>query len=429
MKEIKTEDSSDIINEISNEKNENVNLLTEKAGKLKTGSYEDAADFVKDNEYIKNGYLLNCNTIKKTIKSLFVLHNELVNIWSHLLGALFFIALIFYSIFFITNYRAQLKIIKNDISQAAKNFNSLPKDEKYSIQSLINSINELKLNFSNNSPQKIYTNSFKELNFIYNELKSKSTEVITSLKNYFMQFTTNISSLIDKLIDLIKLDHKYINYEENIQTMIDNKEEKYLPRWPIFIMIVSAILCLSFSAIFHAFGIISQKYYTILSRFDYGGISLLITGSCFPPYYFFFYYSDTMRYLYLTFISIFGISTFCYSLTNDFNSPKRRTLRGIIFIIFGLCAGIPVLHMAFFGNYIRGYVKGVKLLFWYIGGVSYVTGALFYIMRFPEKKLPGKFDYFGASHQIFHVLVFVGAFTHFLGSLDAYYYRFDNLGF
>ena len=429
MKEIKTEDSSDIINEISNENNENFSLLTEKDGKLETGSYEDAADFVKDNEYIKNGYLLNCNTIKKTIKSLFVLHNELVNIWSHLLGALFFIALIFYSIFFITNYRAQLKIIKNDIFQTAKNFNSLPKDEKYSIQSLINSINELKLNFSNNSPQKIYTNSFKELNFIYNELKSKSTEVITSLKNYFMQFTTNISSLIDKLIDLIKLDHKYINYEENIQTMIDNKEEKYLPRWPIFIMIISAILCLSFSAIFHAFGIISQKYYTILSRFDYGGISLLITGSCFPPYYFFFYYSDTMRYLYLTFISVFGISTFCYSLTNDFNSPKRRTLRGIIFIIFGLCAGIPVLHMAFFGNYIRGYVKGVKLLFWYIGGVSYVAGALLYIMRFPEKKFPGKFDYFGASHQLFHVLVFVGAFTHFLGSLDAYYYRFDNLGY
>ena len=425
--EIKDKNSSDIISEISYEKNDN--LLDEKTEKLKTGSYEEVPDFIKDNEYIKNGYLLNCDSIKKSFKSLFILHNELINIWSHLLGALFFIALIFYSIFFITNYKAQLKIIKTDLSRTIKNLNTLSNEEKYSIQPLIDSVNELKFNFSNNSPQKIYTNSFNELNLIYKELKSKSSEEINSIKNYITQFTSNISSLMDKLIDLIKLDSKYINKEENIQAIINNKEKKYLPRWPIFIMITSAILCLSFSTIFHALGNISQKYYTILSRFDYGGISLLITGSCFPPYYFFFYYSNIIKYFYLIFISIYGISTFFYSLTNDFNSPKRRTLRGILFIIFGLCAGIPVIHMAFFGNYINGYVKGVKLLFWYIGGASYVTGALLYIMRFPEKYFPGKFDYFGASHQIFHVLVFVGAFSHFLGSLDAYYYRFDNLGY
>ena len=429
MKQLKNKDSSVIKSEISNKKSDDYNLLTEKPEKLKTGSYEEVADFIKDNEYIKNGYLLNCNSIKKSIKSLFVLHNELVNIWSHLLGALFFIILIFYTIFFITNYRAQLKIVKTDISQTVKNLDSLSNDEKYSFKPLIDSVNELNFNFSNNSPQNIYINSFKKLNSIYDELKSESSQVIKSLKISITQFTSKIYSLIDELRDLINLDSKYINNEHNIQTIINNKEKKYLPRWPLFIMIISAILCLTFSSTFHALGGISPKFYTILSRFDYGGISLLITGSCFPPYYFFFYYSNTMKYLYLSFISIFGISTFCYSLTNDFNSPKRRTLRGILFIIFGLCAGIPVIHMALFGNYIKGYVKGVKLLFWYIGGVSYVTGALFYIMRFPEKKLPGKFDYFGASHQIFHVLVFVGAFTHFLGSLDAYYYRFDNLGF
>ena len=67
------------------------------------------------------------------------------------------------------------------------------------------------------------------------------------------------------------------------------------------------------------------------------------------------------------------------------------------------------------------------LLNWYLGGISYIIGALFYILRFPEKKFPGRFDYFGASHQIFHVLVFFGALFHFLGSLEAYNYRFRNL--
>lgn len=83
--------------------------------------------------------------------------------------------------------------------------------------------------------------------------------------------------------------------------------------------------------------------------------------------------------------------------------------------------------MAFLGNKIDGNGPGIKLINWYIGGASYVIGALLYILRFPEKKFPKKFDYIGASHQIFHVLVFLGAFFHYLGSLDAYNYRFRYL--
>ena len=171
----------------------------------------------------------------------------------------------------------------------------------------------------------------------------------------------------------------------------------------------------------------NEKYNNILNRFDYGGISLLISGSCYPPYYYIFYYSSLFKYLYLILITVFGVGTFLYSLTDDFNKPKRRALRGTLYLIFGLCSGVPIIHMAFFGNYIEGYGDDIILLNWYLGGISYVIGALFYILRFPEKKFPGKFDYFGASHQIFHVLVFFGALFHFIGSLEAYNYRFRNL--
>ena len=76
---------------------------------------------------------------------------------------------------------------------------------------------------------------------------------------------------------------------------------------------------------------------------------------------------------------------------------------------------------------IDGYGPGMKLINWYLGGISYVAGAILYIIRFPEKLFPGKFDYIGASHQIFHILVFLGALFHFFGSIDAYNYRFLNL--
>ena len=83
--------------------------------------------------------------------------------------------------------------------------------------------------------------------------------------------------------------------------------------------------------------------------------------------------------------------------------------------------------MRFLGEYVNGFDKVPKLQYWYFGGISYVLGGLIFILRIPEKFFPEKFDYFGASHQIFHCLVFFGALFHFMGSLEAYNYRFRNL--
>uniref|UniRef100_J3LA66 Uncharacterized protein n=2 Tax=Oryza brachyantha TaxID=4533 RepID=J3LA66_ORYBR len=47
-------------------------------------------------------------------------------------------------------------------------------------------------------------------------------------------------------------------------------------------------------------------------------------------------------------------------------------------------------------------------------GLAYAAGAWFYVSRVPEKWRPGVFDVVGHSHQIFHVLVLVGAVTHYV---------------
>lgn len=65
--------------------------------------------------------------------------------------------------------------------------------------------------------------------------------------------------------------------------------EKRLERWPVFIMLVSAIICLGCSATFHWFCAHSPMVHDLLNRLDYAGISILIAGSCYPPYYYFFY--------------------------------------------------------------------------------------------------------------------------------------------
>lgn len=56
---------------------------------------------MKDNLHITHGYRINFNTPKKIFRSLFMIHNESVNIWSHCLPAMIIIFFLFSFIFFI----------------------------------------------------------------------------------------------------------------------------------------------------------------------------------------------------------------------------------------------------------------------------------------------------------------------------------------
>ncbi|KAG7618852.1 AdipoR/hemolysin-III-related, partial [Arabidopsis thaliana x Arabidopsis arenosa] len=59
------------------------------------------------------------------------------------------------------------------------------------------------------------------------------------------------------------------------------------------------------------------------------------------------------------------------------------------------------------------YLTGYEILM----GLLYGLGALVYATRIPERWMPGKFDIAGHSHQLFHVLVVAGAFTHYRAGL------------
>eukprot|EP00826_Nyctotherus_ovalis_P004887 TRINITY_DN11085_c0_g2_i1.p3 TRINITY_DN11085_c0_g2~~TRINITY_DN11085_c0_g2_i1.p3 ORF type:complete len:133 (-),score=26.18 TRINITY_DN11085_c0_g2_i1:1031-1429(-) len=60
------------------------------------GSWNEAPKHSQDNEYILRGYRVNFNTTKRILKSLFMLHNESMNVWSHLAGMIVFIAFVSY---------------------------------------------------------------------------------------------------------------------------------------------------------------------------------------------------------------------------------------------------------------------------------------------------------------------------------------------
>lgn len=47
-------------------------------------------------------------------------------------------------------------------------------------------------------------------------------------------------------------------------------------------------------------------------------------------------------------------------------------------------------------------------------GVFYIVGVIIYVVRIPERWMPGMFDLVGNSHQLFHLMAIAGACMHTL---------------
>ncbi|MCQ2821387.1 MAG: hemolysin III family protein [archaeon] len=133
-----------------------------------------------------------------------------------------------------------------------------------------------------------------------------------------------------------------------------------------------------------------------------------------------------MGTIFLSIMTVFSVSLFVFSLTPDYHSPERRILRGCLFLILGITAGFPIIYLVLFQSKVKGFDKQPKYHLWYLGGIIYVLGGVIYVYRCPEKYRIGKHDYFGASHQFLHLGVLIGVILHYLGCLDAYYYRVEN---
>jgi hypothetical protein len=58
----------------------------ERAAKADTLAFAELPDYLQDNEFIKRHYRSPNMPIKRTLRSLFDVHNETGNVWTHLLG-------------------------------------------------------------------------------------------------------------------------------------------------------------------------------------------------------------------------------------------------------------------------------------------------------------------------------------------------------
>ncbi|CAB4066179.1 ADIPOR [Lepeophtheirus salmonis] len=127
-----------------------------------------------------------------------------------------------------------------------------------------------------------------------------------------------------------------------------------------------------------------------------------------------FYCNVKLQFIYLFIVVVLGIGAVVVSTFDFFGGPRFRALRAGVFIFFGLSGIAPATHYGI----VNGWEKAVyeAALGWLIlMGILYITGALLYAMRIPERFFPGKVDIWFHSHQIFHCFVMGGAFVHYHG--------------
>ena len=254
--------------------------------KIIIGKYSDAPDYLKDNEYIKDGYLINCHSFKLVFRSIFVCSNETINIWSHLIGYILSILLIILVSFYLkTGKLKELSVIEYD---------EVKLKTKGVITTLIKDL-EIKKDYNVNISHYIDRIKMNSEKLIYN-LGSRST-LLTNIEKY-LEKNDNLIFQIRELSNNSKIPEILSREWQICSNELKNYMNKYLinnikgediGRWPLFIMLFSAMICFFFSTSFHWFSIYSNELYSFLCRLDYVGITLLIPGSCFPPYYYFYY--------------------------------------------------------------------------------------------------------------------------------------------
>ncbi|KAH7574373.1 hypothetical protein JRO89_XS03G0287900 [Xanthoceras sorbifolium] len=196
-------------------------------------------------------------------------------------------------------------------------------------------------------------------------------------------------------------------------------------RWPFFVFLAGSMFCLLSSTICHLFSCHSHKLNLQLLRIDYTGITVMIITSFFPPIYYIFQCDSHWHFIYLGGITAMGIFTVFTLLSPTLSTGKFRAFRALLFSSMGFFGIVPAIH----GSFVNwdNPKRNVTLAYESAMGLFYVSGTVFYVTRVPERWKPGWFDLAGHSHQIFHVLVVLGALAHYGATLVFLEWR-DRVG-
>ncbi|KAM7277953.1 hypothetical protein ACFE04_005087 [Oxalis oulophora] len=370
--------------------------------------YHSLPGFMKDNEFIL-GYYRAEWPLKQVFLSIFSIHNETLNVWTSLCRLILFAyetrnegsirhLIGFFLFLFLTVYTATRvpEVVSIDSLQRLPQM--IRKADLHKIQEELSKC----LPSIPNIP---------DLQKLTYDWKTSSMDILSSISSW------NVLEHLKSCLPPIYQTNGRLRYgvKDDVLNMIAPLMFHPITRWPFYAFLGGAMFCLLASSTCHLLSCHSERLSYIMLRFDYAGIAALIATSFYPPVYYSFMCNPLFCNLYLGTITVLGIATIIFSLLPVFQKPEFRVYRASLFFGMGMSGVAPILHKLILYRNLPEAIQttGYEVLM----GVFYGLGALIYAARIPERWKPGKFDLAGHSHQLFHVLVVAGAYTHYRAGL------------
>lgn len=173
------------------------------------------------------------------------------------------------------------------------------------------------------------------------------------------------------------------------------------------------------SAIYHTFSCKSEHHCDYFLSFDLFGIALSLLAIYISGIYYAFWCEQHLQNFYLSTI------TFIFVMAMVLQIPSLKVnshVKMLVFVGWAAYGVLPTLHWAIYMGGFENPIVAVivtqntvfltnfldfQLLFPRVVGMYVISGTAFliYLTKVPERFYSGKFDYFGHSHQWWHLFV------------------------
>ncbi|KAK3293281.1 mPR-like GPCR protein [Chaetomium fimeti] len=187
--------------------------------------------------------------------------------------------------------------------------------------------------------------------------------------------------------------------------------------------LLTAVICLGLSTIYHTLLNHSHKVEQLCLQLDLVGIAFLTVGDFISGIRMVFYCESLQRNIYWSMTGILGALTIGIMVSPRFQGREFRIFRTLTFVGLGTSGFAPLIH----GITMFGWSQMVKqsgMPYYLVEGGFLLAGTFFYATKFPESRYPGKFDIWGSSHQLFHIMVVLATVTQLVGLLQAFDYNY-----
>lgn len=185
-------------------------------------------------------------------------------------------------------------------------------------------------------------------------------------------------------------------------------------------------VCLLFSTCLHLFNCYTLERSENLSKLDHFGIIILLFASDLPIIYFGLECWPGVRLPYLILLPIviaLGLLAIWSDVLQDDRNRLWRLAAFMTVISFGI---VHVIHETVLRGGLADADGRRVFLTWFLVTTMYAIGIFFYATNYPEKcDRRGTFDYFGSSHQLWHIFTIIGGLFHVHNVIQYIHYR-DN---